>query len=472
MGSVNEKIFRTYDIRGIYPGELDEKTARQIGRAFVVYLMETEAEKPEKIIVGRDPRLSSPILSGSFIQGITLEGIDVLDIGEVTVDMVYFASSYFHQPAAMVTASHNPKEYNGFKLMKKNTELIGNDSGLRDIRIIAEKNWPEQTEDFEAYAGNRRGKSAAQSIFEEYRRHVLSFINTETIGPIKVAIDTGSGAAGPILKMILEKLPIEYKPLNFEPDGNFISHEPDPTKEKNLENLKTEIKIGHYHFGCAFDGDGDRIVFVDENGNLVSSSIIGAIMARYFLESCSRGKIVYGTAVSRIVPEAVNIYGGLPIRERIGHTFIARRLKEVDGVFGMETSGHYYFRKNFYADSGIISFLIMLQILSGTKARLSGLAAEFSKYVSIPEINFSTKGGSASGGKIDNPDEFLKKIAQNFEGYDMDWFDGLTVKTEDFWLNIRSSNTEPLVRLNIEAKDELILERTKKDTLALIDRYK
>ena len=473
MGSVNEKIFRAYDIRGIYPGELDEEMARQIGRAFAVYLRETEAEEPEKIIVGHDVRLSSPILSSSFIQGITLEGIDVLDIGEVTVDMVYFASSYFHWPAAMVTASHNPKEYNGFKLMKKNTELIGNDSGLRDIRMITEKNWPEHTEDFGAYAQTNRGKTVAQSIFEEYRRHVLSFIDVEAIGPIKVAIDTGSGAAGPILKMILEKLPIDYKPLNFEPDGNFISHEPDPTKEKNLEELKTEIKTGHhYNFGCAFDGDGDRIVFVDENGNLVSSSIIGAIMARHFLKAYPRGKIVYGSAVSRIIPEAVNIYGGEAIRERIGHTFISKRLKEVDGVFGMETSSHYYFRKNFYADSGIISFLVMLYILSCTNKRLSGLAAEFSKYVSIPEINFSTKGGSASGGKVFDTEEFLKKIAQNFEGYDMDWFDGLTVRTEDFWLNIRSSNTEPLVRLNIEAKDELILERTKKDIVTLIGRYK
>jgi len=412
---VNPSIFRAYDIRGIYPGELDESTAYKIGRAFAVYLKENEIEKPEKIVVGYDARISSPILRRSFIEGITNEGVNVWDIGLVTVDMVYFASGHFHLPAAMITASHNPPNWNGFKLMKSNIEFFD----VKDLEIIIREKKGASLQE--------KGKITEHSIKSDYLKHVLSFINLETIRPMRIAVNASSGAVGPILKLILEKLPLE-------------------------------INADHYHFGCAFDGDGDRVTFTDERGEAVNSSIIGALMARHFLKRYPYGKIVYSAVVSKIVPDIIGIYNGGAIRERVGHTFIKRRLKETGGILGIEASGHYYFKDNFCADSGIISFLVMLDILSGEKKSLSVLVSELSKYVSIPEMNF----------EVSEPAEVIKKVAQNFEGYEMDRFDGLTVRTPDFWFNLRSSHSEPLVRLNIEAKDESVLERVKKDLINLI----
>lgn len=416
MGSVNEKIFRAYDIRGIYPDELNEKTAYQIGRAFAVYLKENKINKSERVVVGYDARVSSPVLKRSFIEGLRAEGVNVWDLGFATVDMVYFASGYFHLPAAMITASHNPKEWNGFKLMKNNVEFFA----AKDLEIIIreKKGAPLQ----------EKGKIMIGDIKSDYLKHVLSFVDIGAIRPMRIAVNASSGAVGLILKLILEKLPLE-------------------------------INASHYYFGCVFDVDGDRVIFIDEKGETVNPSIIGALMAKYFLKQYPYGKIVYSATVSQIVPDVINIYGGEAIRERVGHAFIEGHLKKTGGILGIEASGHYYFKKNFYADSGIISFLILLDILSNEKKNLSVLVSELSKYVSLPEINF----------KITNPQEFIKKIAQNFEGYDIDWLDGLTVRTSDFWLNLRSSNTEPLVRLNIEAKNELILNRVKNNLIKLIN---
>lgn len=454
MGSVNEKIFRAYDIRGIYPDEINEASAYQIGRGFAAYLLAAESGKPDRIVVGYDPRVSSSVLFRSFAQGINDSGIDVLNIGLSTVDMVYFASGSMHLPAAMVTASHNPKIYNGFKLMGKNVEFIGIGSGLEEIKkIILEGSAPPRSE-------TKCGKIIELSVFNEYLNHVLNFINIDSLKPMRVAIDTGSGAVGPVIKKILEKIPINYTPLYFAPDGDFPYREPDPSLKNNLDGLIEEVKTHHYHFGCAFDGDGDRIIFVDENGETINPSIIGALMGRYLLKQNRYGKIVYAAVASRIIEDVARANSGEAIREKVGHTYIARRMRAEDGILGIETSGHYFFKNNFYADSGIISFLTMLQILSQTNKSLSVLSSELAKYVSIAEINLKV---------ASPPDEFIKKIAQNFEGYEMDWLDGLTVTTSDFWLNLRPSNTEPLVRLNIEAKGELILGRIKKDIMILVD---
>ncbi len=416
--SIDSSIFKAYDIRGIYPEELNEEAAYKIGRAFAFYLKENEAEKPEKVVVGHDTRVSSPVLKRSFIEGILDEGINVWDIGLVTVDMVYFASGHFHFPAAMITASHNPENWNGFKLMKSNIDFFN----VKDLEAVVNE---KKSDSFRG-----RGGVTKENIKGDYLKYILSFVDTEAIRPMRVAIDASFGVVDSILKLILEKLPLE-------------------------------INANHYHFGCVFDSDGDRAVFIDENGEKVNSSIIGALMAKYFLKRNPYGKIVYSATVSKIVPDIIGIYNGEAIRERVGHTFIKERMKEVGGILGIEATGHYYFKKNFYADSGIVSFLVMLQILSAEKKGLSVLASELSKYVSIPEMNF----------EVANSEEFIKKIAQNFEGYDIDWLDGLTVRTSDFWLNLRPSNTEPLVRLNIEAKDELVLNRVKDDLVSRIQPF-
>jgi len=415
---VNPSIFRAYDIRGIYPNELDETAAYKIGRAFAVYLKENEVNKPEKVIIGYDARISSPVLKRSFIEGITDEGVDIWDIGLVTVDMVYFASGHFHFPAAMITASHNPKDWNGFKLIKSNIEFFP-PNDLESI-IDGEKTGSPQG----------RGKIITDDIETDYIKHVLGFIDIEKIRPMRITVAQKSDTVDRIFKSILEKLPLE-------------------------------ISDSHYHFGCVFDSDGDRISFTDERGDTVNPSIIGALMVKYFLKKYPYGKIIYSAITGKIVADTIDAYGGSAIRERVGHSFIERRLKETEGILGIEASGHYYFKKNFYADSGIISFLVMLDILSGEKKSLSILASEFNKYVSIPEMSF----------KIDAPEKIIKKIAQNFEGYDIDWLDGLTVRTPDFWLNLRPSNTEPLLRLNIEAKDELILNRVKDDLVSRIKSF-
>jgi len=273
-----------------------------------------------------------------------------------------------------------------------------------------------------------KGKVIAEDIKDEYVKHVLGAVDMEKIRPMKIAVDMKSDAVGKIFKSILEKLPVEI----------------------NAEN---------YAFGCVFDSDGDRINFTDEMGVAINPSIIGALMAKYFLKKNHNGKIIYSATTGKIVSDTIAACGGEGIRERVGHTFIERCLKETGGILGIEASGHYYFKKNFYADSGIIAFLVMLEILSGENKSLSVLVSKFSKYVSIPEMNFS----------VDNPEEVIKKVAKNFEGYDIDWLDGLTVRTPDFWMNLRSSNTEPLLRLNIEAMNEAVLNRVKADLVSQIN---
>jgi len=412
---INPSIFRAYDIRGIYPSDLNEETAHEIGRAFAVYLKENNIA-PSKMVVGHDSRASSPILKESFIEGAVSEGINILDIGLATVDMVYFASGHFNLPAVMITASHNSKEWNGFKLMKSAVDFFP----AKDLEIIINEE--------KSGVSREKGKVIAEDIKDEYVKHVLGAVDMEKIRPMKIAVDMKSDAVGKIFKSILEKLPVEI----------------------NAEN---------YAFGCVFDSDGDRINFTDEMGVAINPSIIGALMAKYFLKKNHNGKIIYSATTGKIVSDTIAACGGEGIRERVGHTFIERCLKETGGILGIEASGHYYFKKNFYADSGIIAFLVMLEILSGENKSLSVLVSKFSKYVSIPEMNFS----------VDNPEEVIKKVAKNFEGYDIDWLDGLTVRTPDFWMNLRSSNTEPLLRLNIEAMNEAVLNRVKADLVSQIN---
>lgn len=449
MREVNESIFKAYDIRGRYPSEINEDTAYSIGQAFGTFLFQNEPAFESEVVLGSDVRISSPALRNSAAMGLRDTGIDVLDIGPVTVDAVYFASAFWHRPALMVTASHNPKDWNGFKLMMKDAGFLGSDFGLGELKALIKRG------DF--LKAEKKGVEEKRSIVSEYLEHLLGFLDVSRVRPMRVAIDSGSGSCGVFLERLLDKLPLEVRKLNFAPDGNFPSHDPNPTREENLLELKGVLAEGHFSFGVAFDGDGDRIVFLDEDGEFVSPSIIGAILARFLLLRNGAGAIVYSVASGRIIPEVVKAYNGLAYEERVGHNFISKKLRQLGGILGIEASGHYFFRNNFFFDSGLASFLVALEAFSGQKKSLGALRREFSKYFSF-QTDFPLR----------SPEKLIDLAANYFSGFEVKRIDGLSVATPDFWFNLRASNTEPLARLTLEAKEELVLVRAKHELMDLI----
>ncbi len=450
------EIFKAYDVRGIYGKNLTEDIAYKIGRAFVSFL------KCKEVIAGYDMRVSSPSLSKAFIEGVTDEGADAIDIGMVSTDGLYFASGFLKRAGVMFTASHNPKEYNGIKFCRERAAPINEDTGLKKIREIIEK---------AQFKKNiiKKGKILKKNIMEEYAKHVLSFVDKKNIKNLKIAVDAGNGMAGKIVPLAYKKIDAAIIPLYFELDGNFPNHPADPSKYENLKKLQETVKEERCSFGMAFDGDADRVFFVDEKGKVVNSSLISALIIKNMLKKSKnnsrKGKenIIYNLVCSRIVPETIEKYGGKAIIERVGHSFIKDTMKKTNAIFGCEHSAHYYFRDNFNADSGLIASVIVAEIAAREEKSLSSLLMEFQAYSKIEETNFEVKGKDKKLQQIKNHYKKMKpkKVME---------MDGISVEFEDFWFNVRPSNTEPLLRLNLEAVNEKIMGEKKEELARIISR--
>jgi phosphomannomutase len=424
-----EAVFKAYDIRGRTDlGELDADLARQVGAAFSRML------GTATVAVGRDCRASSPGLAGALIEGITSEGADVLDLGEVATDTVYYVSGSQNVPGVMITASHNPAEYNGIKLCRPGAGPVGSDSGLDQIKRMVIEGLPP---------GPGGGAVRAFDPIPGYVDHLFSVVDADRISQLKVAVDGGNGMAGVVVERVFDRLSADLIGLYLEPDGTFPNHPADPLQPENLVDLVSLMGRVNPDLGVAFDGDADRAFFIDDRGVPLSGSTTTALVARWFLARNPGASIVHNLITSRAVPETVRAHGGNPIKTRVGHSFIKQVMAETGAVFGGEHSGHYYFAANFKADSGMLAMLVLLQVLSESGRRLSDLRQEVEPYAPSGEINL----------RVEDRTGAIEAVAAAFADAEQDRLDGLTVSWPDRWFNLRPSNTEPYVRLNAEGPD-------------------
>ena len=431
-------IFKAYDIRGKVGSELTNEVAHSVGRAFADWLPNEGA-----VAVGRDMRPDSAELAASLIQGLTKQGRKVIDIGQVTSDMIYFAvGSQQLAGGAMVTASHNPGEYNGIKLCREEARPVGLESGLGEIRDAA---LAGQFKD----ASMSPGGVNEQDITEGWIHHVLSFIDASKLTELKLAVDAGNGMAGKIFPELEPYVPWDVTEMFFELDGTFPNHEANPLKFETLTDLIAKIKDKGLDGGIAFDGDGDRAFLVDETGVVLTGGVMSAMMAEYFLDLQPGAAIVYDARNSRSVPKVITEKGGKPIISRVGHAIIKGHMRQYDAPFGGEASGHFYFRDNWYADSGLIGAVIGLYVATLRGGKLSELRQHYTFYASLPETNFEVEDKQAA----------IDRVGALFPDAAHDNLDGLTVTLDDStWFNVRPSNTEPVLRLNAEAKDQAQLD--------------
>lgn len=436
-------IFKAYDIRGVYSDQLDEEATRRIGAAFARF-----AAAPS-IVLGRDMRVSSEPLSAAFSEGVRSQGVDVVDVGLVSTDALYFASGRLDAPGAMFTASHNPARYNGIKLCLAGAAPVGQDTGLEEIRRLAQEGSPPA-----ATGGSVRQTDVLPAFVE----HVLSFVDIDKLRPFTVCVDAGNGMGGAIVPPIFERLPFKLVPLYLELDGTFPNHPADPIQVENLAALQKAVVEHGAYLGMAFDGDADRVFLVDERGEPVSGSLTTALVASRILAREPGATIVHNLICSRVVPEVIREMGGTPVRTRVGHSFIKKVMATTGAAFGGEHSGHYYFRDNFRADSGIICAMLVLEALSSQDQPLSGVIQPFRRYWDSGEINT----------EVADPAAKVEELAAAFADGTQDRMDGLTVEHPDWWFNVRPSNTEPLLRLNVEAVSEDLGRRTTDEILAII----
>lgn len=422
-------VFKAYDIRGRTDlGELDEDLARGVGAGFAILV------GGPAIAVGRDCRASSPGLAEAFFDGVRSQGVDVIDLGEVATDTIYYVSGSLNVPGAVITASHNPPEYNGIKLCRAGAAPVGSDSGLEDIKQMILAGIPE---------GPGGGEVSRLDAIGGYVDHLLSVIEPEKIAALKVAVDGGNGMAGVVVDKVFDRIAPSLTGLYLEPDGTFPNHPADPINPENLVDLIALVKDGDFDLGVAFDGDADRAFFIDELGEPVSGSTTTALVARWFLARNPGATIVHNLITSRAVPETVIAHGGTPIRTRVGHSFIKKIMADTGAVFGGEHSGHYYFAANYRADSGMLAMLVLLQVLSESGKQLSELRKEVEPYSASGEVNL----------RVEDREGAIDRVVAAFSDADTDRLDGLTVSWADRWFNLRPSNTEPLVRLNVEGPD-------------------
>jgi phosphomannomutase len=449
---LDPKVFKAYDVRGLYPAELDEAGAEAIGRAYV------EEFEPRRIAVGRDMRLSSPSMQEAFMRGAATAGANVVDLGLVGTEMVYFAvGSLGLEGGAMITASHNPKEYTGMKLVRRGALPVGGESGLLDVRDRALTR--------SRHGGSHRDGTVAEGSLESYDiwpafvERVLSFVHVSAIKPLKVVVDAANGMAGTMLPPVLERLPVETVRCFFEPDGSFPNHEPNPLLPENREFIVRKTLEEDADLGVAFDGDADRCFFVDDTGEFVPGDFVTALFAASVLAKEPGAKIIYDVRASRAVPETIERNGGVPLVERVGHAFIKARMRKDDATFAGEVSGHYYFRDFSQADTGTVPFLLMLELISKQGRRLSEILEPLrSHYFITGEINTPVADVALK----------LQEIKERYADGRVSHRDGVSVDFDDWHFNVRPSNTEPLLRLNLEATSEELMEQKRDEVLALI----
>jgi phosphomannomutase len=443
---VNPSIFKAYDIRGVYPTDLSDAIAYALGRAFVTLL------QAPTVIVGRDMRLSGPALTEAVTAGLLDQGAEVVDIGMVGTDQFYFACAQLKHPGLMVTASHNPKAYNGFKLVRRMPYLLSGADGIQELRQIIE------TETFVPKPAER-GKARALDLSEQFVETVLGIVEVPAIRPLKVIVDTGNGMVGPILQRLYARLPVKLIGMYLEPDGHLPHHGLDPLQPENRAEPQRRVVAECADIGFAFDGDGDRFFTIDDRGEFVAGDFMTALMSRYLLSKYPRQNIIYDVRASWAVPNEVRQAGGTPQMERVGHAFIKRRMAQENALFGGEVTGHYYFRQFYYADSGILPSLVVLELLSRTGQRMSDLLGELERHYFISgEINST----------VANARGRMEALAAHYADGQVEWLDGVSVTYPNWHFNVRASNTEPLLRLNLEALDHATMEAKRDELLAII----
>jgi len=448
--TVTPDIFKAYDIRGLYPAEINEEVAHQIGRGFVTYLQATA------IGVSRDMRLSSPAIAAAFIEGARAQGCDVIDFGMMATDMLYYAvASAGLQGGAQITASHNPGVYNGIKMVRREALPLSGDAGLGDIRdMIVKGTLPAPAE--------RKGAVRTRDVLEPYINHIMSFIDPSIIKPFKVVADAGNGMAGAVAPSMFARLPCRVVEMCYTPDGSFPNHEANPLIEENRAHIVERVLTEKADIGIAWDGDADRCFFIDGTGEFISGDFITALLSEAFLLKHPNAKIVYDLRASHAVKDTVERLGGTAIMNRVGHAFIKRTMREQDGMFGGEVTGHYYFRENYYADNGFIPALLILELMSKKGQSLAELLQPLrAKYFISGEIN--TKMASMA-----LVDEKLQVLKRKYQDGRLTTLDGVSIEYDDWHFNVRASNTEPLIRLNLEATTPAMMEAKRDEVLAVI----
>jgi phosphomannomutase len=444
---LDPKVFKAYDVRGIYPEEIDDEGAYAVGRAFV------QQFEPRRIAVGRDMRLSSPAVAEAVVRGATDEGAEVLELGLVGTEMVYFAVGELELDGGiMVTASHNPKEYTGMKIVRRGALPVGGESGLLDVRdkavVVSDRK------------GGGGGRASAYDIWPAYVDRVLSFIDVSAVKPLRVVIDAANGMAGAMLPPVLARLPVSAVSCYFDPDGSFPNHEPNPLLPENREFIVGKTLSEGADLGIAFDGDADRCFFVDDSGEFVPGDFATALLAASVLAKEPGAAIIYDVRASWAVPETILAAGGVPLMNRVGHAYIKLRMRKEHAAFGGEVSGHYYFREFSQADSGVVPFLMMLELISKDGRKLSEILAPFrSRYFITGELNAPVADVALK----------LQELKERYssEG-EVSHLDGISVAADDWHFNVRPSNTEPLLRLNLEARSQELMERKRDEVLGII----
>ncbi len=437
MGDI-DAIFKAYDVRGLAPAELDAELSRNIGAAFARFV--SDAEEAKAIVVGHDMRPTGPEFAVAFAEGAMTQGVDVIDVGLMSTDMLYFASGSMDVPGAVFTASHNPAGYNGIKMCLRGAAPLGADSGLLEVKEMARTPLPPH---------GIAGQTSEQAILEGFAEHVLSFVDVQGMRPLKVVADTANGMGGLVVPAVFESLPFDLEIMYEELDGTFPNHPADPIQESNLVDLKRRVLEVDADIGLAFDGDADRVFLVDGNAEGVSGSLTTALVAQQVLDSEPGATILHNLICSKVVPELVGELGGTAVKTRVGHSFIKAVMKETGAAFGGEHSGHYYFRDNYRADSGLIAAVVVLAAMSKSEKSLADLVAPLRRYESSGELNTT----------VEDTDAVIEHVSRVFAAAHQDRLDGLTVDMGDWWFNLRASNTEPLLRLNLEASTAAEVDR-------------